>query len=86
VEVAILDLAMPAVDGYEVARQIRQCVMGNEVLLIALTGYADDAHRQQALQAGFHHYLQKPVDFADLRDIVDTRRRQGAPPCKLEHP
>jgi DNA-binding response OmpR family regulator len=81
VEVVILDLAMPEVDGYEVAQQIRQREHGKEVLIIAVTGFADDAHRQRANEVGFDHYFVKPVDFAVLRDVVEghqSTRQMGS--------
>jgi CheY-like chemotaxis protein len=73
VDLVILDLAMPELDGFEVARQIRQRHPGKEVLVVAVTGYADDAHRQLAREVGFDHYLVKPVDFEVLREVVETR-------------
>ncbi len=73
-EVVILDLAMPDVDGYEVARQVRQHDPGQQVVLIAVTGFADDAHRRLAEEVGFDHYFVKPVDFAALRDVVESHK------------
>ena len=67
-EVVILDLAMPGLDGYEVARRLRAPAQGFRPLLIALTAYTDRAHVGAALEAGFDHFLAKPcspgqVDF-----------------------
>jgi DNA-binding response OmpR family regulator len=81
VEVVILDLAMPEVDGYEVARQLRQSDVCKDALLIAVTGYADEAHRQLAMQVGFDHYFVKPVDFAVLHDVLEARKSRNAPPA-----
>lgn len=75
-DVAILDLAMPEVDGYEVARQVRQREASKDVLLIAVTGFADDAHRRRAREVGFDHYFVKPVDFAILREVVEGQRSE----------
>lgn len=73
VDVIILDLAMPEVDGYEVAREIRQRDTCKDTLLVALTGYADDEHRHLAKQVGFDHYFVKPVDFTNLLDAMEAR-------------
>ena len=81
VEVVILDLAMPELDGYEVARQLRQSDACKDALLIAVTGYADEEHRQLALQVGFDHYFVKPVDLAVLRDVLEARKNRDAPPA-----
>jgi CheY-like chemotaxis protein len=71
VDVVLLDLAMPEVDGYEVAQQLRQRDACRDTLLIAITGYADDEHRQLAKQAGLDQYFVKPVDFAALCEALE---------------
>jgi CheY-like chemotaxis protein len=60
-DVAILDIAMPGMNGYELARRLRAEHPGREILLIALTGFGDDEHRRLATEAGFDHYFLKPV-------------------------
>jgi CheY-like chemotaxis protein len=66
----LLDLAMPNLDGYEAARQIRQREGCQDILLIAITGYADETARQRASQAGFDHYLVKPIEYAALAQLL----------------
>jgi CheY-like chemotaxis protein len=61
-DVLLLDVAMPGVDGFSLARAIRQHPFLHGVLLVAVTGYADEAHCQLGLRAGFDHYLAKPVE------------------------
>jgi two-component system CheB/CheR fusion protein len=73
VEVAIIDLAMPQVDGFEVARRLRQRDSCKDTLLIAVTGYADDEHRQLAEEVGFDQYLVKPVDFGVLCEVLEDQ-------------
>ena len=73
--VVLLDIGLPIMDGYEVARQLRNAdnALGR-VRLIALTGYGQEADRQRAHDAGFHHHLVKPIDLERLRRILsDTR-------------
>jgi CheY-like chemotaxis protein len=62
----LLDIGMPRLDGYEVAKQIRQESACKNSVLIAVTGYADHDHRQQGQDAGFDDYLVKPIDPAAL--------------------
>jgi CheY-like chemotaxis protein len=61
-EFALLDIGMPDLDGYEVARQLRLTDAGRNVRLIALTGWGQDEDKRRARDAGFDHHLTKPVD------------------------
>ena len=77
--VAIVDIGLPKLDGYEVARQIRaRGRRGSAPHLIAVTGYGQPEDRRQALEAGFDHHLAKPVNADDLavllRDCASARR------------
>jgi signal transduction histidine kinase/CheY-like chemotaxis protein len=69
-DVILLDIGMPEMDGYEVARQIRGGAGGRDVLLIALTGWGQDQDHQQSQAAGFDHHLVKPPDIERLRTLV----------------
>jgi CheY-like chemotaxis protein len=62
-DVAILEIAMPGMDGYELARRLRAGLSGREMVLIALTGFDDDAYRRLAMEAGLDRYLVKPVSL-----------------------
>jgi len=64
-DVALVDVGLPGLDGYEVARQIRKS-LGDEIRLIALTGYGQPEDRDRALAAGFDVHLVKPVDHEAL--------------------
>jgi PAS domain S-box-containing protein len=72
-EVVLLDIGMPGVDGYQVAQSIRRLPGGDELLLIALSGYgrAEDIARSQA--AGFDHHLVKPLNLNMLYDLLEKR-------------
>jgi signal transduction histidine kinase/ActR/RegA family two-component response regulator len=61
-EFAFLDIGMPDLDGYEVARQLRATDIGSQLLLIAVTGLGQDEDKRRALEAGFDHHMTKPVD------------------------
>jgi CheY-like chemotaxis protein len=67
--VAVLDIAMPGSDGYEVARAIRK-QQGREITLVALTGWGQDADRKQAMESGFDYHLVKPIDPEALNRLL----------------
>ncbi|HEY2840610.1 MAG TPA: ATP-binding protein, partial [Pirellulales bacterium] len=69
-DVAFLDIAMPEMNGYEVARRLR--TENPEVMLAAVTGYGQDDDRRTAFEAGFHHHLVKPTSMEALERILMT--------------
>ena len=72
-DVALLDIGMPGASGYDVARQIRSRPEGGNVLLIAITGWAQDSDRAQSRVAGFDHHLTKPVEPETLIGLLGER-------------
>ena len=66
----VMDIGLPGMDGYEVARRIRTSDHGARVLLIAVTGYGQDEDKQQALNAGFDYHLIKPVDINEVKRLL----------------
>lgn len=71
-DVVLLDIGLPGLNGYEVAKRIRQAPDFQNVVLVALTGYGQDSDRQSSLQAGFDHHLVKPARLAQLQKILAT--------------
>ena len=69
-EVIFLDIGMPQMDGYEVARRIRAHKWGKEMLLIAVTGWGQESDRQRSFAAGFDFHLVKPVDLEKLNQLL----------------
>jgi CheY-like chemotaxis protein len=69
-DVALLDIGMPGLTGYEVARRMRQASGGTAVTLIAITGWGQDVDKERAHAAGFDHHLTKPVDPQRLADLL----------------
>jgi len=65
-EIVLLDIGLPVMDGYEVARQLRQRTEPRPPRLVAVTGYGQDKDRALALEAGFDDHIVKPVDLDDL--------------------
>jgi signal transduction histidine kinase/CheY-like chemotaxis protein len=68
-DVALIDIGLPGMDGYELAKRARTVLGARKVKLIALTGYGQEQDRQRALDAGFDLHLTKPVSFQDLRAV-----------------
>jgi PAS domain S-box-containing protein len=71
-EVVLLDLGLPGLDGYEVAKQMRKQSVLQNVVLIALTGYGQEMDQQRSHEAGFAYHLVKPTDFNKLLEILAT--------------
>ncbi|MBI2203071.1 MAG: response regulator [Candidatus Rokubacteria bacterium] len=71
-DIALVDIGLPGIDGYEVARQIR-ALGPPQPFLVALTGYGRPEDRQRAAEAGFDTHLVKPVDPTDLTAVLSRR-------------
>ena len=69
-DVVLLDIGLPGIDGYEVARRLRGKPDLAHPLIIAVTGYGQESDRKQAREAGFDHHLVKPVDLEALRRLL----------------
>ncbi len=65
-----LDIGMPGMDGYAVARELRQMPELQGTLLVAMTGYGQEEDVRRSREAGFDHHLVKPIDFADLTTLL----------------
>jgi CheY-like chemotaxis protein len=77
-QVAILDIGLPVMNGYELARELRSLLGDVSPVLIALTGYGQEADRQKSEQAGFSAHLVKPVASDALLALLDTLSRQAS--------
>ena len=77
-EIALLDIGLPGMDGFELARRLRE-QYGSALLLIAITGYGQDENRRRSEAAGFDYHFTKPVDFmaltSSLPRLADSARR-----------
>ena len=69
-EIVFLDIGLPGMSGYDVARELRRLPSMHSATLIALTGYGQERDRQHALDAGFDHHVVKPVDFDRLARLI----------------
>jgi CheY-like chemotaxis protein len=68
--VVLLDIGLPGIDGYEVAKKLRQQPDLSSVVLVAMTGYGQLSDRERSQDAGFNHHLVKPVNFAKVQQIL----------------
>jgi len=75
--VALLDIGLPQLSGYDIARHVRQR-RGNEVLLVAITGWGQEGDKLKAREAGFDHHFTKPADFGVLLELIDRELKQRA--------
>jgi CheY-like chemotaxis protein len=71
-DVVMLDIAMPGMNGYEVARTLRSRPIGREVTLVAVTGWGREHDQRKSAEAGFDRHLTKPVDPLVLQAFLDT--------------
>jgi CheY-like chemotaxis protein len=69
-EIAVLDIGMPGLSGYEVAKRIRELEPARDTTLIAVTGWGQEADKARAAAAGFDHHFTKPVEPAALSALI----------------
>jgi PAS domain S-box-containing protein len=73
-EIVLLDIGLPEMSGYEVARSLRATAEGKALVLAAMTGYGQPEDRRRSLDAGFDQHLTKPVDLAALEELLQRQR------------
>ena len=76
-QLALLDIGLPGIDGYQVARALRER-LGRGVVIVAMTGYGQAEDRRRSREAGFDHHLVKPVEPARLMEILRAPAPGGA--------
>jgi PAS domain S-box-containing protein len=77
-ELALLDIGMPGLNGYEVAKRIRQSHPDSAAKLVAITGWGQDDDKTRAIEAGFDYHLTKPVELERLTEIMRRLSPRGA--------
>jgi signal transduction histidine kinase/CheY-like chemotaxis protein len=78
-QVVLLDIGMPHMDGYEVARRLRQREECKKTVLVAITGFGEEEDRRRAREAGFDYHMVKPVDPEELRQLLAQAEVHDAP-------
>jgi len=76
-ELVLLDIGLPKLNGYDVARRIRQQKWGRDMILVALTGWGQDEDRRRSQEAGFNFHIVKPVELSALEELLSGS--QAAP-------
>ena len=74
-DLALLDIGMPGMDGYTLARHLRERTVHGGMVLAAMTGWGEERDRQRAREAGFDHHFSKPADIRVLGELLDDIRR-----------
>ncbi len=77
-QVALLDIGMPQLNGYDACRRIRQQAGNAATLIIAMTGWGQEADKLRSQQAGFDHHLVKPVEASTVEDLLERQRKKLA--------
>jgi len=76
-DLVLLDLGLPRMSGYEVARRLRDNADFNTTTLVAVTGYNEDEDRQKSQEAGFNDHVVKPVDLETLKRLLSCPKRDS---------
>lgn len=72
-DVILMDIGLPGMNGYEAARRIREACAGKPMMIVALTGWGQQADRLRSSEAGIDHHLVKPLDLAKLRQLLEPQ-------------
>ena len=78
-DIVLLDLGLPGMDGFEVARRLRRRPGGHDLFIAAVTAYRGEEHKRQARESGFDRYLMKPVDIDTLRLLLSQTATGSRP-------
>ncbi len=81
-DVALLDIGLPDMNGYDLARSLRALLAGRQLYIAAITGWGQATDRTRALESGFDHHVLKPADVSKLRDILVRADRVAERPVR----
>ena len=81
---ALIDIGLPGINGFDVARRIRVNPRLRDIFLIAQTGWGQEEDRQRSHAAGFDEHLVKPVDLEDLTELIDRATLRHTSPALPE--
>lgn len=77
-DLILLDIGLPRMDGYEVARRLRENTGFSSATLVAVTGYGQDEDKQRSLAAGFNEHVVKPIELEKLKKLLTCPKRTAA--------
>jgi DNA-binding response OmpR family regulator len=77
-EVLLLDIGLPEIDGFNVAKQLRSKPLGRNLTIIAISGWGGESHRQAGIEAGFDRHLVKPIAFEQLLTLLASTDHSAA--------
>jgi CheY-like chemotaxis protein len=77
-DVVLLDIGLPGMSGYDVARELRRRPKFQDLMLVAMTGYGQESDRQRSHAAGFDHHLVKPVSIDTLQELLSKAPQRVA--------
>lgn len=83
-DVALLDIGMPGMNGYELARRLRRTLDGARLLLVAITGWGQEQDKQAAREAGFNAHFTKPVNLPQLIELIEAHASFSSAPAPQE--
>ncbi len=83
-EVILLDIGLPTMDGYEVARELRSRDAFRDTFFVALTGYGEDEDRRKSFDSGFDEHCVKPLDLDKLRNLLYHPKLESRLPAALQ--
>jgi CheY-like chemotaxis protein len=75
-QIVFLDIGLKGMDGYRTAAALRQLPGGEQLRLVAISGYGDDKARMRSREAGFDHYLVKPITYDQLTELIASSQGQ----------
>ena len=81
-DLALLDIGLPVMDGYELARRLRQEPSLAHTRLVAVTGYGQDSDRRRSKEAGFDAHLVKPIQLPDLAELIKNLGEPAPTPAR----
>jgi DNA-binding response OmpR family regulator len=77
-EIVLLDIGLPGLSGYDTCRRMCEEAWGQDMTVVAVTGWGNEIDRSRSSDAGFDHHLVKPVDFAALSAVLAANRSEKA--------
>jgi CheY-like chemotaxis protein len=85
-DVVLCDIGLPGLDGYEVARLLRQEPERDAMVVIAVSGYGQEANQRRAFKEGFDAYLTKPIDLKELKRLLRKPSLSSGPSARAQQP